>query len=451
MSLDTFFNPKSVAVIGASREEKKIGHIILKNFINGFKGKIFPINPKADEIEGLKCYPKISEINEEIDLAVIAIPAQFVPDVLEECGRKGVKSAIIVSGGFKEVGRADLEERLKQIVKEYGIRVIGPNGLGVFDPYTGVDTIFNPREKLQRPEKGVIGFVSQSGATMSVILDWMALKDYKLSKAISYGNAVDVDESDLIEYLNQDEKTKVICVYIEGVKNGRKFFNTLKNVKKPVVVLKAGVTDAGKKAATTHTGSLAGEAEIYKAAIKQAGAIEAKDLEQIFDFARVLAAQPLPKGNRVQIITDGGGFGVLTSDYIVKSGMKVAQLSEKSKEKLRKIVPPHANLENMIDLTGDATKEMYRISLETSLEDENVDMIALILLPQPPMINPDIVDAVKEVFEKAKKPIIVISAGGEYTENLKKSLEENNIPTFSYPERAVEAMRALYEYAHSNL
>jgi len=451
MSLDTFFNPKSVAVIGASREEKKIGHIILKNFINGFKGKIFPINPKADEIEGLKCYPKISEINEEIDLAVIAIPAQFVPDVLEECGRKGVKSAIIVSGGFKEVGRADLEERLKQIVKEYGIRVIGPNGLGVFDPYTGVDTIFNPREKLQRPEKGVIGFVSQSGATMSVILDWMALKDYKLSKAISYGNAVDVDESDLIEYLNQDEKTKVICVYIEGVKNGRKFFNTLKKVKKPVVVLKAGVTDAGKKAATTHTGSLAGEAEIYKAAIKQAGAIEAKDLEQIFDFARVLAAQPLPKGNRVQIITDGGGFGVLTSDYIVKSGMKVAQLSEKSKEKLRKIVPPHANLENMIDLTGDATKEMYRISLETSLEDENVDMIALILLPQPPMINPDIVDAVKEVFEKAKKPIIVISAGGEYTENLKKSLEENNIPTFSYPERAVEAMRALYEYAHSNL
>jgi acetyl coenzyme A synthetase (ADP forming)-like protein len=446
MSLDAFFEPKTVAVIGASREEKKIGHIILWNFVHGFKGKVFPVNPKADEILGLKCYGSVSAIKEQIDLAVIALPAPFVPDVVEECGKAKVKAVLIVSGGFKETGHVDLEKRLTVAADKYRMRIIGPNGLGVYDPYSGVDTIFNPREKLQRPGKGVIGFASQSGATMSVILDWMAMKDYKISKAISYGNMADVDESELVEFLDSDKKTKVICLYLEGVSNGRKFFATLKKTKKPVVVLKGGITEAGKKAATSHTGSLAGEAAVYSAAIKQAGTVEAKDIEQLFDFARVLSAEPKPKGDRVQIITDGGGFGVLTSDYIVRCGLRVSQLSEQNKQKLRKIVPPHANVENMIDLTGDATKEMYKTSLETSLQDTNVDMVALILLPQPPMISPDIVDVITEVFAKTSKPIIVICSGGAYTENLKKNMEEKGVPTFGYPERAIEAARALYEY-----
>ncbi|MEE9323321.1 MAG: CoA-binding protein [Candidatus Aenigmarchaeota archaeon] len=449
--LDYFFNPKTVAVIGASRDQKKIGHVIFRNFVKGkFNGKVFPVNPKTEKLLNIKCYKSVSKIKEKIDLAVVSIPAPVVPDVLEECGKKKVKACITVSGGFKEIGNIELEKKLKTIAKKHRLRIIGPNCLGVFDPYSGVDTIFNPRYKLERPGKGSIAFVSQSGATMSVILDWMALKGYKISKAISYGNGVDVDESDLIEHLAGDERTEVICLYIEGVRDGRKLLLAAKKTSpnKPIVALKGGVTEEGKKATTSHTGSLAGEVEIYKAAFKQSGIVEAYDLEQLFDFARVLSTQPLPKGNRVQIITDGGGFGVLMSDWVVKNKMKIAKMKKKSIDRIREVASPHAGLENFIDLTGDATTKMYKVSLHSAMEDENVDMIALITLFQPPMLTPDVVEVVIEAVKENKKPIIVIAAGGDYTEVLKRSMEENGVPCFSYPERAAEALRALYEYSN---
>jgi acetyl coenzyme A synthetase (ADP forming)-like protein len=447
--LDYFFKPKTVAIIGASRHPKKIGHVIFRNFAErDFQGKVFPINPNADKIFDVKCYPSVLKVKEKIDLAIISVPAPIVPKILDECGRKRVRAVVIISGGFAEVGNKELEEDCLRIIKRYRMRAIGPNCLGVFDPYSGVDTIFNPAYKLERPKPGNISFISQSGATMSIILDWMSMKGYRACKFVSYGNASDVDEGDLISYLVEDPETKVICVYFEGVDEGRRFYEiSRRNSKKtPIVVLKGGITEAGGKAVSSHTGSLAGSAEVYKAAFKQAGLIEAEDLEQIFDFARVLSTQPLPQGNRVQIITDGGGFGVLMSDYLIKNGLQIAEMSKKSLDKVRKVVPPHVNLENIIDLTGDATSNMYGTAIDAAMKDENVDMIAAIVLFQPPLLTGDVVEVITDACKRSKKPIIVVSAGGRYTEVLKKSLEDFGIPCFSYPERAASTLRALHEY-----
>jgi len=445
MSLENFFNPKSVCIIGASREKNKIGHIILKNFVENFNGKIYPINPKAEKILGLKCYGSVLQVKGKIDLGVICVPAKIVPLVLEECGKKKIKNVIIITAGFKEIGNFELENKLIEIIKKYKIRILGPNCIGVYNPYSGVDTIFNPKSRLGRPEKGSIGFVSQSGATMSIILDWMSLKGYKISKAISYGNATDIDESDLIEYLSKDKETKVICLYVEGLKDGRKFLRIVKKIKKPIIVLKGGKTKSGATSAKTHTGSIAGRSEIFSGAFKQGKLIEVEDLEEMFDLARVLSKQPMPRGKRVQIITDGGGFGVLTSDWVEKLGLKMAKMSEKNIKILRKVIPPHATTSGVIDLTGDVTSEMYELSLRLAVKDKNNDMIALILLVQPPGIKEDVVEKILKI--KSKKPIVIISTGGKFTEKLKKKLEENGIPCFTSPMRGVKALEALYRYS----
>ncbi len=447
--LDYFFNPKRVAIIGASRHPRKVGHVIFRNFLEGkFKGEVFPVNPNADDILGHRCYDSVSQIKEKIDLAVITIPAQIVPRAIEECGRKKIKSVIIVTGGFKEIGNIELERDVEKKLKKHGIRGIGVNCLGVFDPYSGVDTIFLPSYKLERPGKGGISFITQSGAIGSVILDWMAMKGYSISKFISYGNATDIDEAELIEYLVRDKKTKVICIYLEGVRRGRTFYELIKknSKKKPIIILKAGLTAEGSKAVSSHTGSLAGAKEIYGAVFKQSGAIQAHDLEQLFDFARVLSTQPKPNGNRVQVITDGGGFGILTVDALINNGMVLADMRPQTHKLLEKHVPRHVVIKNPIDLTGDTDSERYRIAIEASLNDPNVDMIAVITLFQVPSLTPDIVEVVAEANAKNKKPIIAIAAGGRYTEVLKKSLESYGVPTFSYPDRAAEALRALCEY-----
>ncbi len=447
--LDYFFKPKSVAIIGASRDTKKIGHVIFRNFVEGkFAGKIFPINPNAEELFGHRCYPTVLSVDEKIDLGVITVPAPLVPQVLEECGKKKIPAVIIISGGFKEIGNVELENQVAAILKKYHIRVIGENCIGIYDPYSNVDTFFLPRYKLERPGKGKIAFISQSGALGSVVLDWMAMKGYKISKFVSYGNAVDVDEADLTEYLANDKDTEVICCYFEGVKEGRKFYNIAKKVsnRKPVIVLKGGTTSEGTSAVASHTGSLAGAAEIYSTAFKQAGIIQAKDLEQIFDFARVLSTQPATKGSRVQIITDGGGYGVMTTDWLIKNGLTLAKMSPQNMEKIKKACPPHVIVKNPIARTGDADTERYKIAMEAAMEDPNVDMVAVIILFQIPTLTPDIVDVVSAISDRKQKPLIVLAAGGRYTEVLKKSLEDFGVPCFSYPEGAAEALRALYEY-----
>jgi acetyl coenzyme A synthetase (ADP forming)-like protein len=448
--LDCFFEPGSVAVIGVSRNPKKVGHVIFRNFVEGrFRGKLYPVNPKVRELLGHRCYPSVSKIPGRVDLAVISIPAPLVPKAMEECGRKGVPAVIIISGGFKEIGNTELENKVVRILKKHRIRVIGPNCVGIFDPYSEVDTFFLPRYKLERPGEGSIAFISQSGALGSVVLDWMSMKGYKISKFISYGNASDVDEADLIEYLANDRKTKVICAYFEGVSDGRKFYDTVRKVanRKPVIALKGGKTSEGNRAVSSHTGSLAGQAEIYSAAFGQSGVIEAENLEEIFDFARVLSTQPVPKGNRVQVITDGGGFGVLAADWIVKSGLRLARMKRESMRRMEKSFPEHVVLKNPMDLTGDADVERYRMAMDAALADDNVDMIAVITLFQIPTLTAEITDVVSSFAEQGKKPIVVIAAGGRFTEVLKKSMEDFGVPTFSYPEKAAKALRALYDYS----
>lgn len=445
MTLGKFFSPESVCIIGASRNPKKIGHVILRNFTETFKGRIYPVNPNAKKILGLKCYHSLEKIRGSVDLAVIALPASIVPYALEECGEKGIKNCIVVSSGFRETGNFKLEKKLEDVIKKYGIRVIGPNGLGIYDPYSGVDTIFNPKQKLGRPGKGDIGLISQSGATMCISLDWMTMSGYRISRAISYGNATDVDVPELVEYLDRDSKTKVICLYIEGLKDGRKFFKTARKVRKPVIALKGGKTESGRKSAKTHTGALAGKSEIYSGAFRQAGVLEADDLEQMFDLARALSKQPLPKGKRLRIITDAGGFGVLTSDWADKMGLKIVKVSEKSGRKLKKLVPDHAVLESIIDLTGDVTSEMYEACYRDAVQDKNVDMIALILLLQPPLVNEDVVDRILKL--SGKKTTAIISAGGDYTEKIKQRLEEGGLPCFSSPKRCIEVLSAMHRYS----
>ena len=447
--MDYFFEPRSVAVIGASRNPKKIGHVILRNFIEGgFKGKVYPINPKAEEMFGIRCYPSVLRVPGKVELGVVSVPAPLVPRVLDECGRKGVKAVIIISGGFGEVGNRELEEDCMKIIMKHRMRAVGPNCVGVVDPSSHVDTFFLPRYKLERPREGSVAFISQSGALGSVVLDWMAMKGYRISKFVSYGNAIDVDEADLIEYLSEDKRTNVICCYFEGLRHGRKFFDTLKKVsrKKPVIILKGGATQEGGHAASSHTGSLAGSKVVHDAAFRQAGGIQAQSLDELFDFARVLANQPRPKGKRVQVITDGGGFGVLTTDWIVGNDLELASMDRKSVAGLRKRFPPHVVIKNPLDLTGDADVERYRLAMDAAIKDQNVDMIAVIALFQIPTLTADITDVISAAAGRSSKPLVVIASGGRFTEVLKKTLEDSGVPTFSYPESAVKALWALHEF-----
>jgi len=312
-----------------------------------------------------------------------------------------------------------------------------------------VDTMFLPSYKLERPGKGGISFISQSGAVGSVVLDWMAMMGYKLSKFISYGNATDIDEKDLIEYLASDPKTKAICIYIEGVKDGRKFYELAKNhaKRKPIIILKGGITEQGSSAVSSHTGSLAGSKEVYETAFRQAGMVQAYDVEQVFDYARVLSTQPRPKGKRVQVITDGGGFGIISTDWLIRNGMELARMGKKTLDGLKREFSEYTIVKNPLDLTGAATTDDYRTALNAAITDKNVDMILLIVLFQVPLLTPDVVDVIVEANKRKKKPMIVVAAGGRYSEVLKKSLEDAGIPTFSSPAKASEALRALYDYS----
>ncbi len=448
-NLDGFFNAQSIAVIGVSRDPNKVGHVIFRNFVDGgYKGKVFVVNPNAENILNYHAYASVSDIPESVELAIVAVPAEVVPKVLEECGKKKIRNVVLVSAGFKEVGNYKLEKKLEGVIKKYKLRVIGPNALGVFDAYSKIDSLFLPRFRMSRPKEGVISFVCQSGAIGSSVVDLATAEGYGFSKFISYGNAVDADESDLIEYLGDDERTKVICLYIEAVKDGKRFLEVCKKVskRKPIIAIKGGVTEAGAKATLSHTGSLAGSAEIYFGAFKQAGVIHAKNLEDMFNFAKILEKCIMPKGGKLQIITNGGGYGILAVDAAAKDGVELSEPSKETKKELRKQLPPIINIENPLDLVGDATSGRYKICIDACMRDKNVDVLVIIVLVQTPLIATDIVDVLIEANDLKKKPIVVVSAGGEYTEVMRKNLEENGIPTYTYPEDAVRAVQQLVKY-----
>jgi len=452
MSLETFFNPKSVAIIGASHKKEKIGYVILTNFLSGiFKGKVYPINRDTSPILGCKVYDSISKVPGDVDLAVIVIPTKFVQKALDECVKKGVKSVIIITSGFSEMGKDGkvLEDELKKTIRTTKTRVIGPNCLGVYDSSSQVDTLFLARKRCGRPKEGNIAFISQSGAVGSTILDWLSEEEIGMSKFISYGNGMDIDESDMIEYLGNDNKTKVITAYIEGIKgSGKKFMEVCKRVsrKKPIVILKSGKTKKGTEAVSSHTGSLAGSGKIYSAAFKQSGVIEAETWQELFDYARAFSSQPTPKGDRIVIVTDGGGFGVLATDESERSRLKLPMPSKRLKQKMSHVMPPYAILHNPIDLTGDTDAERYRVSIEECLKSEEYDGVIAITLFQVPKLEENVVDYLIELKRKYKKPILACAAGGEYSNKLSKKLTKGGIPVYPTPERAVKVMKALVEY-----
>ncbi|EHP86582.1 acetate--CoA ligase alpha subunit [Methanotorris formicicus] len=441
-NFDAIFNPKSIAIIGASNTEGKVGYSIMKNLMS-FEGRLYPINPKYDEIFGLKCYKSILDVDDEVDLAVIVVPAQAVPKVMEECGEKGVKGAVIISAGFSEVGNCGLEEEVKKIIKKYNIATIGPNCLGIMNTYNNLNATFG---KIF-PNKGNISIISQSGAVLTAILDISPLLNLGFSKIISIGNKIDVQESDLMEYLMSDETIEVVVLYIEGIKD-RGFLNAVKKLSKvkPIIALKSGRTEEGSKAVSSHTGSLAGSDEIYSAAFKEGGILRAETFEELVNLMHIFSTQPLMESNEIGIVTNAGGFGVMATDMCEKYGIKLANFEEKTKEKLRKKLPKTATISNPLDIIGDADTERYKNAISSLMEDKNVNGLLIILTPQE-MTKP--LEVAEEIvkLKSNKKPIVTSFVGGVSIKGAKSYLRKNGIPSYITPESGVEALSYLYKYS----
>lgn len=445
--LDKFFAPRAVAVIGASREEGKVGHSLMKNLVeHGFKGPIYPVNPKATDIMGRKCFTDIASLPDGIDLAVIAIPAKFVPAAIEDCGHKGIAAAIVISAGFKEVGPdgKELEQRLFNAAMASGVRILGPNCLGLISTSSSLDASF----AAHYPEKGDIAVISQSGALCTAILDWAVRNHIGFSKLISIGNKVDIDEEALIEALNEDRDTKVIVGYLEDIENGPHFMRTAERVTKtkPIILIKAGTTEAGSKAASSHTGSIAGARMAYQCAFRRSGILQAPSLESLFDYAQMFSYQPLLKGRRIAVLTNAGGPGIMAADAVENMGLAFATISDATKDKFRKFLPAAANVANPIDILGDAPAEVYGKALKILLEEGGVDGVVILLTPQA-MI--DVEEAAKQIVHAAKgskRPVAASFIGADRVASGIEILQRNRIPHYPTPERAVEALSMLDEF-----
>ncbi len=434
MNLDFFFYPSSVAIFG-SFKKGAIAYEILKNIVEGgFEGKVIPINPKGGEVEiSGKRFEIKKKLDEKVDVAIIAIPAKLVPGLIEEIGDK-IKGAVVISAGFSEIGNVELERELVKKAREKGVRIIGPNCAGIF----GVHAKFFGSFEV-RVEKGGLALISQSGAFGGAALAMGNDEKIGFSAFVSYGNASDLTESDFLRYFADDRNTKVIALYIEGVKDGRKFIEALKYAtsKKPVIILKAGKSKSGSRAAQSHTGSLAGSYEIYKAAFTQFGAIEVEEMEELFDAAKVFEMYD-KAGKRIAIITNSGGPGVLATDKAERLGLEIANLSEETVKALREFLPPQCSIKNPIDLIADADYERYKRTIEIVGKDENVD--ALLVICVPPIFIPSEEIAKAIIDAKCDKPIIVNFMAGELVREGVKLLAEKGIKNFPTPERAAKAL-----------
>ncbi|MFX1491289.1 MAG: acetate--CoA ligase family protein [Promethearchaeota archaeon] len=451
--LEPFFNPSTVAVVGASARKTSVGGVIFRNFLKPtFKGTAYPINPRTTNVLGIPSFERVSAVPDPIDLTVIAVPAGIVPHIMRDCEEKGVKAVIIISGGFKETGPegAYLEQQVIDIAKRSGIRVIGPNCVGIYDTNTGVDTTFLPASRMGRPGKGYISFISQSGAFAAAILDMNALSGLGVSRVISFGNKADVNEIDLIQYLGQDPETRVIVEYLEGLSpsTGTSYLHSAKIVtqEKPIIVVKAGRTQRGSAAAASHTGALAGDARLYDFAFHQAGIIIANDFEDGFEMAKALATQPTSDGNRILIVTDAGGAGVMTVDACEELGLSVPETPKDKKQILREAFPGYCSVHNPIDLTGDTDAERYQIALDVLLGIDHYDAAIAIVMMQIPLLDLDIVDRLVAIVRKHNKPLVACTAGGRFTMKGARLLEEAGIPALPTPARAAKAMWALVKY-----
>ena len=447
---ESLFYPKSIAIIGAGRKEKTVGNDVLKNLIQqGYKGEIYPVNRKADELHGKKVYKTIDEIPGNVDLAIVAIPAKYVPAVIEEIAqKKQTKAAVVISAGFKEMGNKDLEEQLKNSCTNNDVMLIGPNCLGVINSEINMNASFASL----MPENGNIAFMSQSGALCTAILDYANDLGLGFSKFISMGNKAQTKELDMIRYFFEDEKTKVIAMYIEDLINAPEIIKTIKSFNqgdnpKPIIAIKSGSTEEGASAVASHTGSLAGGDNAYNALFKQTGIIRARSISEMFILAQIFSDNKLTEIDEVAIVTNAGGPGVLTTDALISNGFKLAKLSEKTIEALKAILPPAAACHNPVDVLGDARAERYHETLKILCQDEIADAFLLLLTPQSMTEIPETAHAIVDVMKCCKKPIIVSFMGRPSVKAGVEILRKENITTSEFPEPAAAAMAAFGKFA----
>ena len=448
--LSAFFRPQGVALVGASRDPAKLGYAVLRNLMqHGYTGPVYPVNPKADEILGARCYPSVLDVPDPVELVVIIAPAAATPSILQQCGQRGVKAVIIISGGFSEAGPAgaELERQVIDIARRHHIRMIGPNCIGVIDTHTPLDTSFGPG----MPEPGVITFVSQSGAVCGGVIDWALGAGIGLSRIVTVGNQADLNETDVLEGLADDDETRVIAMYLEGVDGGRRFVDVARSISmhKPILAIKVGYTEAGRKAAASHTGALAGTDSAYRAAFHQAGIIRVPHIEALFDAAISLANQPLPRGEHVVVLTNSGGPGVLASDALMANGLRLATLTDETRFCLRQFLQPHASVTNPVDMLGGADEHDYARALDALLKDPGVDAVLVINVPQVLVPAVRIVRSIAQVVHDFQtqsggdKPVMTCLIGDVSLDEATEFMRQAQLPLFPFPERAVSALAAM--------
>lgn len=448
MALKKFFNPGSVAIVGASRTKGKVGYEILKSMLEGgYGGSIFPINPNTDVIDGLKCYPDLSSIGQVPELVIVSVPAKVVPEVMQQCAKVGNKAVIIITSGFKEVGQEgrELEQRVIQIAKQGRIRVIGPNCLGVIVPGSKLNASFGG----ELPATGAIGYLSQSGALMAAILDMANATGIGFSKLVSIGNKADVNELDVIKALANDDETRVIAGYLESIVDGNTFVNQAEQISqlKPILLMKAGGTSAGAKAASSHTGSLAGSDVAYECVFERAGIIRCNSIKQQFDYAQAFANQPLPIGTKVAVITNAGGAGIMAADAIEQQGLSFAKLSDETAKKLADKLPSAANINNPIDILGDALADRYEFVLDTIIDDDEVDVVLVLLTPQAMTEPAATAEAmVRITSKKPAKPVLACFLGASKIAEAAKILRNGKIPVYDATAESVSTIKVMTEY-----
>jgi acetyl coenzyme A synthetase (ADP forming)-like protein len=450
--IESVMAPRSIAVVGATNRPGSVGLAVFRNLLTaGFEGVLYPVNPNAKFVQSVKAYPKLTDIEDEIDLAVIIVPAPIVSNVLAEASAKQVKGAVIISAGFKEIGGrgVELEKGLKETVRKYGICTIGPNCLGVIN--NSKDVRMNASFATKMPKPGNIAFISQSGALCTAVLDYAQGRNVGFSKFVSFGNKADVNEVDLLQYLRDDPQTNVILMYLEDISDGRAFLETARQITwqahKPMLAVKSGRSAEGARAAASHTGSLAGSDSTYDAIFYQSGIKRVESIDELFDYASAFSKQPMPKGKRIAIITNAGGPGIMATDAAVRHNLEIAALSDETKNKLKQVLPPTASVANPVDVIGDATHERYEAAIAHVLKDENVDGAIIILSPQAMTDVLQTAQIVPNVAQGIDKPllcsfmgIVDVSEGVQY-------LEKHGIPNYAFPEAAVRSMSAMCFYA----
>ena len=449
-SLDAIFSPKSVAVIGATEKEGSVGRTILWNLIsNPFGGTIYPVNIKRSNVLGIKAYPDINSVPEQVDLAVIVTPAPTVPAIIKDCVSAKVKGAIIISAGFKEIGKegAKLEKQILQEARKGKMPIIGPNCLGVMRPYFGLNATF--ANALANP--GNVGFISQSGALCTAVLDWSFAENVGFSAFISIGSMLDVDWGDLIYYLSDDPRTKSIVIYMESVGDARSFISAAREVAstKPIIIIKAGQTEAAAKAASSHTGALTGSDEVLNAAFRRSGVLRVNSIAELFYMAEVLGKQPPSKGPNLTILTNAGGPGVLATDALINGGGKLTEMSEKTMKAFNEFLPPHWSRNNPVDILGDADPKRYAKSLEIAAKDPNSDGLLVILTPQAMTEPTQTAEQLKPYAKSLGKPVLASWMGGVDVQAGTLILNQADIPTFPYPDTAARVFNYMWRYNYN--